>query len=431
MKKKLLHIFSVRVLIFAAHALLYLTLAKLLTPQAFGAYNLAAITMFFISTVGSFSLQSYTFIKVPQQSEDESLVLFKSVWVMQTALSLLLLLFVCLGAGNFMVGLLRMRDYKGLFYAALFIGVLEFGVDHLFCFLRGRKKMKIANHLELAKHFTWIFSVLFCAWRQIHFDLLSIFIFIAISDSCILLMGLKASGFTNFFRVPFNLTLFKKAFYFGLPLTLSACVLFVSRYSDRYFLSAYHGLSQAGLYSFYFALSSVVYSLVAQAVFAVMPPYLIEADFQEDESKRNKIFTQILGISVISYLFMGSILLALIPHALPALFPQAYGRAARLIPFLLVGNLALLLSQAMQYVLLIEHRTKVIMRADLSAIALGVVFNVLLVPKYSLDGAVCTFVITSVFLLLVKTYFSRAWRMLTLRTENPSNAVPALNRNVI
>ena len=237
MNETLLHTFFVRLLIFIAHASLYLILAQLFSPEAFGAYNMAAITMLFISTVGGFSLHFYTVRKIPEYSGEKGLSLFKSLWVMQMGLLALLLFSVYFVAGDFFVHGLRLNRYKNLLLAAVLTGMFECGVEHLLCFLRGRKKIKVANYLELFKHLFWIPTILFLAWRRIPFSILSLFVFISIGDLLAFLTGLTAIGFKNFLRTPFDLSEFKKALRFSFPLALSTCALFVSRYIHRYFFT--------------------------------------------------------------------------------------------------------------------------------------------------------------------------------------------------
>jgi len=174
---------------------------------------------------------------------------------------------------------------------------------------------------------------------------------------------------------------------YGLPLMILESLALVLRLSDRYLIEALLGVNELGMYSASYNLTAYLDIIVlAGLVQAVKPMYmhLWESDSREATqaflAKGLHVFL-VLGMPVVVLFSLAS------PHLLNFLASPKYAPGTVIIPFV---AFSFLLDGSVHFLaagLYIRKNTKALMFWGVTATAINLVLNMLLIPVYGIVGA--------------------------------------------
>jgi O-antigen/teichoic acid export membrane protein len=192
---------------------------------------------------------------------------------------------------------------------------------------------------------------------------------------------------------------------FGVPLIGGGIGFFVINSADRYFLKAYRGLSDLGIYALSYKVGMTM-SILVNAFVAAWPPLLFRI---AEQSEAKKIFARVFTY----YLFVSAWVLigvaSLSREIVATVGTPGYAGAAPLIGFILLSYLL----QGVYYIFLIgvslTERTKLVPLIVGLGAAANIASNMLLIPRWGTYGAAWATVI-SCFCLAAGAYtFSQTY----------------------
>lgn len=217
-----------------------------------------------------------------------------------------------------------------------------------------------------------------------------------------------------FFKEKVDLKWLFGALKFSSSLILSAVLLKVIEYSDRYFIEFYLGKADLGIYAFFFQLSNlvnvIVFTLYISFVYPVIMNRVLDKDsVQYLETKKylnRRIFVLALGFAIF-YVFAIPFLVGYVSN--PQLSDNIW-----LLFLMLISVVLINLSYASHYFLISDKRESNILKITLLATLINLSLNSLLIPFMGLLGAAITLLVTSAFIFVAKNakekFFLRKWQ---------------------
>lgn len=200
------------------------------------------------------------------------------------------------------------------------------------------------------------------------------------------------------YMLSFEKSLLKEMLVYSAPLVPSGIAVFFTNYLDRIMINGYLSIEEVGLYGIAFRLAGLTSLLLIGIRSALMP--LIFKNYEKEQTKRD-IEILFRYFSVSSLLFFAT--LSLFSKEILQFFTtEAYHESYCYVPILILG---ILFSQS--YIFMpgatIAKRTKYFLYINLSAAALNIGLNLILIPSFGLYGvAIAT--MTSHFLTFVLHY---------------------------
>ena len=190
---------------------------------------------------------------------------------------------------------------------------------------------------------------------------------------------------------------------FGLPLVPSALALIVVSFSDRFFLSHLSSLAEVGLYEIGARIASAMVLLLT-AFRAAWPAFAYSIE-DEDEAKRTYAFVLTYLIVVATWLAVALGLLA--PWLVQLLATEAFYAGERV-----VAPLAFATAVFAGYVVIAigvgrAKRTEFNWVITGAAAALNVVLNLLLIPRYGMEGAAAATVASYALMFVGMAWWAR------------------------
>jgi O-antigen/teichoic acid export membrane protein len=218
----------------------------------------------------------------------------------------------------------------------------------------------------------------------------------------------------------FSRPLYVEMLGFGIPMMigyeLSGLILSVG---DRYVIDGIIGEEQLGLYAAAYNLCQYVQALVIASIGqAIMPIYM-----QMWDQKGVAETSAFIGRSLRTYIMFGipivAGLAAVGPELLPSLASEKYASAAGILPWVMGGMVADGTNSMLGAGLFIHRKTRTIMSIVLSAAALNLVLNLILVPRIGIQGSAIATLICYTAAALALAWAGRKllpvalpWRML-------------------
>lgn len=322
------------------------------------------------------------------------------IWVFTFATTVVLALFLC-------------KDYVSKFYDSIdfypyfLISILTVYLN-LFgniprIYLQVKQKAKTFVVLGLIQFFLTNCSILyFVVYLQMKADgyLLGGLIAAALMLPYFLWFTRKIVSFT------FDVDIFKAVSKFSLPILPAVISYQLVDLSDRIFIEKYLTTSDLGLYSLAYTIAGVV--LVFTTAFKnAYDPYFykiantLKVDAAKEVLKKTNTLYYVVTLLI-------SFSIALMSKEVIELFlDEKYSTAYKIVPIICIAYAVSKISGLINLSFYQNKNTKLMMYISIASGALNVLLNFLLIPSYGYFGAAYATVITYVFMLLVKYYFSR------------------------
>lgn len=206
----------------------------------------------------------------------------------------------------------------------------------------------------------------------------------------------------------FSRPLYREMLGFGIPMMigyeLSGLILSVG---DRYVIDGVIGEEQLGLYAAAYNLCQYVQAMVIVSIGqAIMPLYM-----QMWDQKGVAETSAFIGRSLRTYVMLGipivAGLAAVGPELLPSLASEKYASAAGILPWVMGGMLADGMNSMLGAGLFIHRKTRTIMSIVLSAAALNLILNLILVPRIGIQGSAIATLVCYVMAALALAWAGR------------------------
>lgn len=415
--KQTAHTAGIKLCIFAARIALVGWLAHLFAPEDYGAYAvIATINTFGVILVG-LNLHNYLYRAAPGQPLERRVVIFKSTFLFEVVLSsVVVALFLGSGALGPVLRLLQAADYPHAFVTGLVLLVALVAAAEVQHYLWAKTEIEQANRMDLITQALWVLPLPVLWFLGVKIGVASV---LAAQLLGVLLGIAYAFRWVErglWWRTRPDGQVIRAALAFSLPMIVPGLSFYMLKLADRFLLAYYHGLSEAGLYSFAASLVNTLYSFSVMIIFGTMVPYVMEAHNRGDQPRRNLLLTYALKGSLVAF-GVGAGLLLVLAHPILALIARPeYVASTRVLPLLMVGFFMIVAAYPAHYLLLLENRTLLLMWIDLAGLAIGLALNFLLIPHYAYTGAAVASAIGFGLVAGAKTAFSRGWRHIGWRT---------------
>lgn len=174
---------------------------------------------------------------------------------------------------------------------------------------------------------------------------------------------------------------------FGLPLLLTELAYLLLSYTDRYMIVAYHGQAVLGVYTVGYNVPSYINDLVMFSLSYAVVPIYTELYAREGKEATETFLSRSLNYYVIAVIPLCVGYAAVSRDALTILASTKYTESADFSPIILVGLVFLGMNSILCAGLYLQKKTGQMLAIMLSAVAINIGANLLLLPPYGATGA--------------------------------------------
>lgn len=383
-------------------------LTRILSVEQYGILGLVNATMLLVVAVAKLGLSDGIIRFYPEYSRTPEMRILFSSTVMTGGISL------SLGASFiYLLGFFAIAPHltieKQFVYCFIVMGfhLLIRPVNIIVLnFLRAEGKTLFINAINFfGKLFSVILSLLLLVF--VFQKLYGFFIGIVLAETVVAALLLR--WFFAEYNIVFNKISFglvKKIILFGLPLLFNELSYLVLSYADRFLIITFLDAEALGVYSVGYNLAMYVANMITFSLsYAVVPNYV--KIFEQEGKKATEEFLKkcmhylligVIPICVGYYAVSGDLIVTFASHK--------YASAAIFSPIILLGTLLLGLNNVLNAGLYINKKSVAILSIMLSAVFINIILNVLLIPRYGVNGAAIATLLSCLAASLLTVYYS-------------------------
>lgn len=386
--RQVAHTLVTRLATFGCRAGLVVILAKLFTPEEYGAYALIATIGTFGVVLAGLNLHAFVFRTNPGRTLPEQLSIFKTTLLFEMALSSGLVL-LCIGSGLVpaLLPFVKAEAYGIHFIVALLQLVLLVALAEVVQFLMSQSRVEEANWVDFLSQASWVpFLVLAWAlgWKP---GLLALLLAQSAGCAVALIYGASRIGPTALRVAPPQWNLLRGAIAFSLPMALPTLSLYSLKLADRFILSHLQSLEDVGIYSFAYMLVNTVYTFTAWIIFNTFGPRIIAAHNARSIEDRDVLQTYMVKIAIVCFLLATGTLILCAPTLVGLIARSEFLPAVRTLPLVSLSYVFIILTFPAHYLMLLADRIKTIVAIDVAGVVLSLWLDWVLIPKWSYTGA--------------------------------------------
>lgn len=185
-------------------------------------------------------------------------------------------------------------------------------------------------------------------------------------------------------RINLDLRTLRSLLSFSLPLVPSAVAMAAMHNLDRYFLKAYMGSAEVGLYSMGYKLGTIVSILILGPFLLFWEPHRYEVARHPDAPRKlGAVFSYFLA----TLLFVAVGLIGATPEIVRVMTHPRYWQCETVVPLVVLAYVLFGLDNVVRVSLLYRHKTKTVLAVVLLATTVNLIANALLIPHHGMLGA--------------------------------------------
>ncbi|MDZ7289967.1 MAG: polysaccharide biosynthesis C-terminal domain-containing protein [candidate division KSB1 bacterium] len=376
---------------------------RYLTPADYGILELLSVTMAILNVIVILGMSS-AFFKVftyDCESDSDQRLVVSTAFFFLLADSLFFFTILYFFAAPISTAMMRNSGYTHLFVLMLFTGFL--GINNLIPFGILRSRLESVKYTVI-QFIQFIVSV----GLNIYFV-----VFLKQGIQGILWSGVLGNllGFLLLLPVLLRYLSFKVSFarlkqmlLFGVPMIPAGLGLWVMTVSDRYFLQYFSTTHELGLYALGYKFASIFEFLIITPFITVWPSlYLSTAKKSEAPQIFARLFTYFWS-ALAFLLVLTTLLIKPVIHFITT--PEFYAAHA-VVPILVMAIILYGANQQLDIGLVIKERTKYLMYNSLTAAAINLLLNYLLIPAYGMMGAAVATLVAYLANCILNFFFSQ------------------------
>lgn len=211
-------------------------------------------------------------------------------------------------------------------------------------------------------------------------------------------------------RAAISLTWLRGAFASSRFYFIVALLTQIQGYADRIVVQQYLGERRVGQLAFFQSFANTVQGFVLAGVISILLPDLLRKVRSGDEAGARTVCAKMTrNALLVGVLVSASLLIAIVP-LLRFAGREEYRSALSLFPWMLLGNIFVILGQVPHYQLYAQRRDRTLMWVALVFAPVAILANVLAVSQLGLAGSVAVFVSIMLLQTATKTFIARrAW----------------------
>lgn len=384
---------------------LLLYIARFLSPEELGIWGLMATTITISLYFLGLDFYTYNTRELIAQDETGRMPMIRDQFVFH---GLMYVAILPLLSVVFIFDFIPWK-YIGWFYALL---VLEHLSQESFRLMITLSRPTMASVVLFFRSGAWVYVVLaLMFWAD---DLRTLtFIWSGWLVGVLLSIGLAIYALRHLpwresRQTPINWLWMKTGVRVSFPFFVATMSFMSMQYADRYFLQHHLGEAMVGIYTFYASISNTIHVFIFTGIIMLLHPRIISAYQKGHNNEYNRLMKRMSwgifgGVLVLA---LGAALL--ITPVLKLVGKQIYTEYLGIFWIMLVSVTVLVAAYIPHYSLFVRKHDIDIVVSAVSALAVGLIANSLLVPIYGLKGAAISTLCSMTTLALVK--FSCAWR---------------------
>jgi O-antigen/teichoic acid export membrane protein len=377
-------------------------LAKTMTLQSYGSFQL--VNYFVLISTTLFGLEYYNISNRKIANDPTNVnVYIEHLQFTNRLLPIIIFLQILLFIALFPKELISFSNIC----LVLLIGFFDYVSQEVYRYLMIAKKYRKGNLQLIYKSSIFLILILFYVFLNNTIDFKDLLWVMVIAYGILLILA--GIGFTNnlyFFQLENFKSLkwseVEKYFKVLGPFILLVFFLKGIEFSDKFILSKKLGLKEAGIYSFVFAISSVINVFVVSGFYIIYLPKLITA-FAKNKLDFKGIMFKFALLITGSSLILAVVIIMCAPFIFQFTNKLEFLNHMDLLYILLLGFVFNNMSLIPHIFLYICHEEKTIMKIMGFSFLFNIVLNLVLIPLFGINGAGYSFLLTYIFIFLVKT----------------------------
>ncbi len=387
-----------RVITIGLKGCLAIFLVRQLTSTEYGFYSLFVATMGMWMAVSDLGWGDYLRREIPALNQESRVLYFQYSNFLQLASMLCLLVLILIFIPIDTISAMIDFNLSGqLFFNLSFLLFLSGLFPLLQIYFNYSKQIKEFNNITILQVAFWLVfmiaalligpvTIYTVTWTW-SFSFLAIFIWF--------LSKYKIQPFS----VP-NLQFIKSGLRYGFPICFGDVGKKVWQYYDRYLLGAITSLSVLAPYHFF----STLFDASERFNQITIVPYIFEAHDQQAIKKRNRLLMSIVKTRII---FQAIVIMGIVGaiQLIPQLVPKDYSSQVGLFALVGISSLVGIPSQTCNIILLLEKKSGLMAISNFLGLAVSLVLNLFLIPKFQAHGAACANILSTMVITTFQLYF--------------------------
>jgi len=374
----------------------------------YGVLEMLDLTLFLSGIFGMMGVNSAFFrFFAAADSEEEKKEVTSTAWTTLAGLSLLVVGLIELLAGEISEAAFGNAGYTPLIRIVAFTLFFSNLTEVPLAYIRVRKRTVLFTAITLGRTLLGA-GLLILALAVLHKGVLGVVYANLVSNvltGVALLSVLMPRVWSRVSRKKFE-----EMFRYGAPMVVQTLASFVLIYSDRFFLRHFASLSAVGIYGLGYKLAAIV-SLLVSAPFGMTWAWQQFDLAKKDDGKEMCARIQLYQLTLL--VFIGLAIALLGRDFLRITTPAAYWNAAQVVPLIVLSYVLLGMRAVIWTGILVRRVTHHVAWISVVAAASNLLFNYLLIPRYSYMGAavatVLSFTINLIlgYVIAQRAYFVR------------------------
>jgi O-antigen/teichoic acid export membrane protein len=209
----------------------------------------------------------------------------------------------------------------------------------------------------------------------------------------------------KYFKGWINLSILKEGLSFSLPFVPTLLISWVIILSNRLFIEFFGDLSQVGLFSMAFKISSIILLLGGAVNMAFMPYFYKTLNDTSNAGDDLKLVSHSIIILLLAIFFS---FIIFIPEIINFGLSDSYAGIERLVLLLTIANFFSVFSSFTFVPYLLQSKeTLYNLYASILGSLMSIFLNFLLIPKFGINGAALSLLLSTVSLCVCQYYFSK------------------------
>lgn len=413
---QLAHTVGLRTVTLVCRLALIFLLGHAFSPADYGAYSLITVVVTFGTLLFGLNLYAYVYRAVPGRPEAEQLRISRSTLTFEASSATLVAVALLLsGQMPAALTLFKASDYETSFAIGLVLVVALTVSAELAYYLNARAEIQHSNWMDFLSQASWIVPLFAIRLMGGHITLELVLLANLLGVALAIAYGFRRVGLRAWWRTAPSWSTIMASARFSVPMILPGISFYVLKLADRFFLSYFWSLHEVGIYSFAYNFLNTLYAFTAWVVFNTFSPYLYAAHNQGRLDERDSLQTYMTKLAAGLFLLGFGALVLCSPTVVGLMARPEYLPAVDVMPWLGLGYLIMILTAPAKNLLTLQDRVLTIMLIDLAGMVVGLLGNLLLVPRFAYYGAAVSSILGLGLVFALASGSTRIWESVHFR----------------
>lgn len=294
------------------------------------------------------------------------------------------------------------KDY--FIYYTLSIASITF-ITFFSNFYRAKEAVLKFNMIKIIPQFLNFIFIIIVALTSF-LTIGNILIFSNISSVLLAVVLLLIYFFKKEIKLVYDFNILKKTIRYGMPMIVINLLCQIISSSDRIFINYFIDENAVGIYSFGYRVAELIMINLTLVLILALYPKLIEL-YDNNRIKECRLLLEkninIFFVILIPIMF---ILFLLSKDIINILFKQ-YKGVEYILNFVLIGTFLYSFTLYTNKAFELSKKTNQLIKVLILAAIVNIVFNLLLIPKFGIEGAIVSTIISYLIYILYSLYLSR------------------------